>query len=377
MTCSDAREAMDALLDGELSAAEETEFRVHLDACGDCERELAELREWHGTIGEALSAEAPDPAAVAESRRGILEALGASPPRRVPLARLAALLAIGLSVGVVASAVGFSRPPEAQVARLVEGLKQQEQRDAQLRAVHQEIEQDLAEARNAVAGRADRDPAARAIEVATTNLSRRLLQDPPEPESSAAEVLSITRNGDGGTVSIVQKDDGRIRVQTPLGTIEARNMPDLLVRYPDLCRRYSIGGSDGRLQMADSSAGVDWRGRLDLLLRSGTWDETLQWEAYRGWVAGRAADAKDIERRLKAHQERCRVSGEPRVESSLAIDADLILNRVRAFTRDELRRSQDRLAAEMKQLDGRLKEAAELRARARGVRIFAEDIGHD
>jgi hypothetical protein len=178
-------------------------------------------------------------------------------------------------------------------------------------------------------------------------------------------------------VTVVQKEDGRIRVQTPGGVIEARNMPDLLVRHPDLCRRYSIGGSDGFLRVADNFAGVDWKGRLDLLLRSGTWDENLQWEAYRGWVAARAGDAKEIERRLKAHQERCR-SGDDRIATAVgAVDAESIAKRVKTFTRAELERHQERLAMEMKQLDERLKEAAELRARARGLRIFAEDIEHD
>jgi anti-sigma factor RsiW len=377
MTCSDAREALDALLDGELAAREEQALQDHLDACSECERELEELRSWQGTISGALAAEQPDPAAVAESRRDILSALSGSMRRRVPVARLAALLAIGLSVGVVAAAVGFSRPPEAQVVRLVEGLKEEERRDSQLRAVHQEIEQDLAEARNAVAGRVDRDPAARAVEVATTNLSRRLVEDPPEPQSSAAEKVSITATVAGGTVSVVQKEDGRVRVQTPQGIVEARNMEDLLGRHPEICRRYAIGGSDGLLRVADSSAGVDWRGRLDMLLRSGTWDENLQWEAYRGWMAGRAVDAKEIERRLQAHQARCRATGDNLPETAGSIDAESISKRVRSFTRDEVQRTQERVAAELKQLEGRLKEAAELRARARGLRIFAEDIGHE
>jgi hypothetical protein len=376
MRCADFRDSLDAFLDGELDAAEERALRLHLESCGDCEAELDDLRAWHASIGDALADEEPDPAAVARSRREILASLPESVRRRVPRSRIAALLAIGLSVGVVVSAVGFSRPREAQVARLVEGLQEQERRDARLRAVQKEIERDLAEARKAVADRADRDPAARAIEVATTNLSRRLIQDPPEPESSAAVKVSITRGVDGGTVSIVQREDGRVRVQTPQGVVEARNMPDLLARHPDVCRRYSIAGSDGLLRVGDSSAGVDWKGRLELLLRSGTWDESLQWEAYRDWAAGRASDAREVERRLRAHQERCRALSDGASEA-VAVDVDSIVRRVKAFTRDELKRTQERVAADMKQLDDRLQEAAELRARARGLRIFAEDLRRD
>jgi hypothetical protein len=61
----------------------------------------------------------------------------------------------------------------------------------------------------------------------------------------------------------------------------------------------------------------------------------------------------------------------------VAVDVDSIVRRVKAFTRDELKRTQERMAADMKQLDDRLQEAAELRARARGLRIFAEDLRRD
>jgi len=87
--------------------------------------------------------------------------------------------------------------------------------------------------------------------------------------------------------------------------------------------------------------------------------------------------AKEIERRLKAHQERCRLTTDRIPEAAFAVDAEMIVKRVKSFSRDEIRRSQERLQAEMKQLEERLREAAELRARARGLRIFAEDIGHD
>lgn len=373
MICDDVRDALDAYLDGELDAAEEAALHLHLEACPGCSAELAEQREWHGSISKALAAEEPDPAAVAESRRSILEALPTGRTRRVPLSRIAALLAIGVSVGVVAAAVGFSRPPEEQVARLVETMREQERRGARLQAVNREIQRDLVEARKAVSGLAGGDPAVRAIEVASTNLSRRLSAEPPDPSGSAVERLSITADG----VTVVQKDDGRIRVQTPAGVVEARNMPELLARHPELCRRYGIAGTDGRLAVAGTSAGVDWKGRLDLLLRSGTWDETLQWEAYRGWLAGRARDGREIERRLREHQERCRADAEAAIATAAAVDVDAILKQVRTLTRAEIRKNQERLESELKRMEERLREASELRARARGLRLFAEDVGHD
>jgi hypothetical protein len=376
MTCSAAREALDALLDGELDAAEEAEVLVHLDACPDCAAELAELRRWHLTLSGALGADEARPTP-AERRRTVNAVLAALRPR-VPWNRVAALIAIGLSVGIVASAVGFSRPREEQVARLVEGLTEQTGGAARLRLVNEEIERDLAEARQAVAGRGDEDPAARAVAVASTTLSRRLGDGVPEPRPGAAERVSLSGSVDGGTVSVVQLDDGRIRVQTPDQKLEARNMAELQSRHGELCRRYAIGGSDGFLRLGDSSAGADWKGRLDLLLRAGTWDETVQLEAYRGWLSSRAGDVREIERRLKAHQERCRSGAEVvATVESVPVDVDALVRKARTLTRTELLRTQEKLENELKRLEDRLREAGELRARARGLRIFAEDVARD
>jgi len=163
MTCSAAREALDALLDGELDAAEESELLVHLEACGSCAAELQELRSWHRTLSGALGSDdaRPTPA----ERRKTVEAVLAALRPRVPWNRVAALIAIGLSVGIVASAVGFSRPREEQIVEVARRLKDREEGGARLRAVSAEIERDLAEAKKSVEGRGD--PAARAVEVAT------------------------------------------------------------------------------------------------------------------------------------------------------------------------------------------------------------------
>ena len=63
MTCRDVREALDAVLDGELEAGEEIEVRDHLDWCPSCGGEFEDLREWHGTLADALSAEGARPSA--------------------------------------------------------------------------------------------------------------------------------------------------------------------------------------------------------------------------------------------------------------------------------------------------------------------------
>lgn len=371
MTCSTAREALDALLDGELEAAEESEVRLHLEVCGGCADELEDLRRWHRTLSGALGSDEARPT-LAERRRTVDAVLAALRPR-VPWNRVAALIAIGLSVGIVASAVGFSRPREEQVARLVEGLKERTGGDARLLAVSQEIERELAEARRAVAGRDADDPAARAVEVASTTLSRGLSDGVPAPQAGAVERVSLSKDA----VTLVQLSDGRVRLRTPDQSVEARNMAELQSQHAELCRRYAIGGADGFLRLGDSSAGADWKGRLDLVLRGGAWDESLQWEAYRGWLSSKAGDAREIERRLKAHQERCRATGDLAVTAEVPVDVDDLVRKARMLTRVELQRTQQRLEAELKQLEARLKEAGELRAKAHGLRIFAEDVTKD
>jgi hypothetical protein len=389
MSCRDVREALDALLDGEMDAGEEIDVRDHLDECPACLQELDDLREWHGTLADALAVERVRPSP-AERRRTSDAVIAAIRRRSIPPSRWAALLAIGLSVGIVASAVALSRPPRGQVARVAEQIRQRESRDAELRSMSAEIEQDLDGARKVVAGRGADDPAARAVAVGTLNIARRLGSDPLEelrraPDVArvisdlqriprAAECVSITRTLNGATTSVTQMNDGKIRVGVPGFRFEARNMEDLLAGHGELCRSYGIAGCDGFLSVGDSSAGADWKGRLNLLLQTGAWDEGAQWEAYRGWVAAKAPDAKEIERRLKAHQDRCRAAAVKIPAPPVPVDVEAILRDVKALTRAELQRTQERIDSEMKKLDVRLREAGELRARARGLRIFAEDV---
>lgn len=392
MTCRDVREALDALLDGELEAGEELLVREHLDWCRPCARELDDLRDWHGTLADALSGEVVHPT-VTERRRTADAVIAAIGVRRIPAARLAALVAIGLSLGIVAGAVALSRPPREQVARVVERIRERETRDAELRAVSAEIEEDLDEARKAVVGRGAEDPAARAVAVGSLNIARRLGSDPVEELLKAPEVarvirgvqqdlpsgatcVSITRTVNGSTLSITQRADGRIRVDLPGYGFEVRNMEELLSQHADLCRRYAIAGWDGFLSVGESAVGTDWSGRLPMLLRTGAWDEQAQWEAYRGWAAAKASNAKEIERRVAAFQERCRTAAERKVEAP-RVDVEAILRDVRTLTRSELRRTQERLEAEMKRLDVRLKEAGELKDRARALRLLAEEARRD
>lgn len=377
MTCRDVREALDALLDGELEPGEELAVREHLDLCLSCGRELDDLRDWHGTLSDALAGEAPRPS-VTERRRTADAVIAAVRRPRIPAARWAAVLAIGLSLGVAGGAVALSRPPREQVARVAEQIREREVRDAALRAMSAEIAEDLGRAREAVAGRSAEDPAARAVEVASASIARRLGAEPPPAAADGRERVSITRTIDDATVTVTQLNDGRILVSVPGQRIEAASMEELRSRYSDLCRRYGIGGQDGCLSVGDTTAGADWKGRLDLMFRTGSWDESAQWEIYRGWAAARARDAKEAERRLREHQERVRAAASRTFSvPPAAVDVDAIVRDVKTLTRSELQRTQERIDAEMRKLEARLRTTGELRDRARSLRIFAEDVAGD
>jgi hypothetical protein len=260
--------------------------------------------------------------------------------------------------------------------------------------VSEEIEEDLGEARKVVAGRGAEDPAASAVAIGSLNIARRMGSDPIEelrknPEvdrvirdvqkrhAAPAACVSITRTVNGATISVTQRTDGRIRVDVPGYGFEVRNMEELLTDHADLCRKYAITGWDGLLSVGDSAAGADWKGRLALLLRTGAWDEHAQWEAYRGWAAATAPDPKERERRVALFQERCRSAAARKAAAVAPVDVDALLREVQSLTRSELRKTQDRIDAEMKKLDARLKEAGELKDRARALRIFAEDARRD
>ena len=154
-------------------------------------------------------------------------------------------------------------------------------------------------------------------------------------------------------------------------------MKELLSDHDELCRRYGISGWDGFLSVGESAAGADWKGRLNVLLRTGAWDEQAQWEAYRDWAGAKAADAKEFERRIRSYQERCRDAAKARSVTPPAVNVEAIVREVKTLTRGELKRTQDRIESETKKLEARLKEARELRDRARGLRLFAEDVVRD
>jgi hypothetical protein len=129
--------------------------------------------------------------------------------------------------------------------------------------------------------------------------------------------------------------------------------------------------------VGDTAASADWKGRLNLLLRTGAWDEQAQWEAYRDWAAAKAADGKEFERRIRGYQERCRDAAKAVTAAPTEVNVEAIVREVKTLTRVELKRTQERIESETKKLEARLQEARQLRDRARGLRLFAEDLGRD
>jgi hypothetical protein len=245
MTCREIREALDALLDGELEAGEELTVREHLDWCRACGQDYADLQEWHGSLADALVGEAPRPT-IAERRRTADAVIAAIRPRTIPMSRLAALVAIGLSVGIVASAVGFSRPSHDQVARVVERIQERHTCDAQLRAVNAEIERDLGEARKVVSARGSEDPAARSVAIGSLNIARQLGADPVEELHRYRELVPAAR-GSSRRMHL-HHADGRRRhdFRDPEdGRADPRLRPRLRVRSPQ--HEGTAGGPRGAL----------------------------------------------------------------------------------------------------------------------------------
>jgi PAS domain S-box-containing protein len=168
--------------------------------------------------------------------------------------------------------------------------------------------------------------------------------------------------------------DGSERTMKPRHIIVATGVSGIPV-WPNVPGLDSFKGTV--LHSGQYTSGADWKGRLPLLLRTGAWDEHAQWEAYRGWAAARLPDPKEIERRMAHFQDRCRVEAARKTAAVAPVDVGALVRDVRSLNRSELRKTQERIDAEMKKLDERLKQAAELKDRARALRILAEDARRD
>jgi anti-sigma factor RsiW len=109
VTCQDARHLFDAHLDGELSAALETELNAHRLRCSACRHELALLE----VAGEVIAADEGAPPLPEEFTARLLACLAERPSPRHLLRPRVLRLGAGLlaaAAGLALAVIYFSRP---------------------------------------------------------------------------------------------------------------------------------------------------------------------------------------------------------------------------------------------------------------------------
>jgi hypothetical protein len=377
MTCAELNEALDAYLDGELEAGKRPAFEAHAGRCLACARAVDGRRALSRTLRGALAQAAEGAEPRGGERERLVDRMVQLARRRLVFpARLAAAAVIGVAAGLIAYALGLSRATSEEMA-VAESLRAREARDAQVRALRVEAEADLAFVREAVAPSRRQDPAALAVNVAAASLERRL--EPaaaPPPDRSAAQEKRLVVKGtvNGAAVEVVQMGDGRVTLAVPGRTVEAPSMAELQRRHADLCRAFDVQGKEGVVRVGGSAASTDLKGRLHLLWRTGTWDEDVQWEAARTWLAGRVPDAAEMEARMRELRERCRAASAPAAAPEVKVELGALLSEVKGRSRRELEETRARLEKEMRRLERELDELKDLRGRAKGLRTFAEAV---
>ena len=433
MTCDEARKEIDALLDGELDG---TAVRDHVSACPACARVADERRVLSAALSRSFehALEGVEPAP--EDRRRVVERLTAEPARRARfVGALAAAAVIGLAVGLVTTVLAGPSPEQMALA---ERMREAEAKGEQIRRVSDAVAGDLEFVDLTFAGRPDTSPAARALCVGLWNTSdrlqpggmpadiARLLHRTADPVYRARSVaraslrrlgvgaldtlrravseagrfdrrfvdelvsdlegrvrsgrvskVDISRVGGGVEIRLTQWGDGRVRLVVPDGTFEAANMDELLGDHPGVCRKYAVAGRDGRVSVGGSGAAVDLQDRIRLLFRTGAWDDEIQWDAYRSWIARRVRDAREIERRVREFRDQVVEAARPGALPVVEIDLNSIMESVRELEGDALRRMRERMAERLRGLDARLDELRALHARARGLRLFAERVRNE
>lgn len=367
MTCHDAKFALDALLDRELGAEEEAALRRHLAGCPPCARELEDRRSFTGLLsesfGRALEGVRPAPG----ERERAAEGMAASSRRRLLLpARAAAVLVLGIAVGLVVHA--FQRFTQAERERVAALVRDETVRREQIKRLRDETAREL----EFVNELPSKEPAQLVAHAGAAVIASKIDLAPQAAPPDPKERLSITQTEGSTTIRLSQGGDGRVKVVLPDRTIEVRSMAELQSRHADICRKFSIAGRDGFVVVAGKAAGVDFKGQLDLMFRTGNWSEDIQWEAYRAWVSQGPADK--VEDRVRDVRERCRRALESVSVPPVAVDGDEIRKMVEKLTREQLDKTRRQIEAQMKDLEAELEAARELHGRARSLRVYAESL---
>ena len=432
MKCDDIKRDIDAFVDGELERGREDAVREHLSACEECARLVSERRAFSASLARSFDGAVEGAESSPEARRRLVDRLaGIGRGRSLIVARLAAVVAIGLTIGLVASVFLAPAPDRGVIAAR---MSEAERKNKQIERLRLEAVKDLAVVKDTVPE--VQHPAVRAANVYVRNIGdqlarpgqapgdvRRLVRETAhenfETQSRARAALRrfdaaslgrlrdaaareprydrffvphliadledrarsgkqvkvrVSRVADGRTVVVKQYADGSVWVSVPKRNVRARNMRDLLHRHPQLCREYRISGTDGAVTVGDSTGGVDLKGRLQLHFRTGAFDEEAIGEAYRAWVTGRGGDAREIEKRWREFHDRFRQARRPVRLPQVEVDGDAILREVRKWSDRELRDARSRLENRLKGLDARLEEVQELRSWARALRAYAERL---
>jgi anti-sigma factor RsiW len=269
MTCQDARDDLEAFVDGALDAERAGAVQAHLGACPDCRRAEEETRSFSAALGEGIRRHVGtiDPPPGAQS--ALLARFGAAPRpaagvrfRRLALAAAASVL-VGLGAGLAyqarrAGGGGMDGPERAALATRV----------AELESVRA-WQDDLARA-------VERNPADRPLglvacaylppERGRALLKDRLGVEPTEeavraawPGSPAPPVVRLSRSTRTGTRSsemlFVQYGDGRVHVEhaersngdETRTTLDAASWEILAAQNAELCRSLEIVDNQGRL----------------------------------------------------------------------------------------------------------------------------------
>ncbi|HEX7896384.1 MAG TPA: zf-HC2 domain-containing protein [Planctomycetota bacterium] len=377
MTCGEVNEVLDLYLDGELEAERRPALEAHAGRCAACARQVEKRRALSGALRGAFdrSLEGAEPRG--GERERTVEGMAKTARRRLVFpARLAAAAVIGVTVGLVAYAMGLSRatPEELEVA---ESLRGREARGAQIRQLRTEAAADLEFVRGAAEPEKRQDPAALVLNVAASTIARRLEKDltpPPDPAAAKEKRVVVKNTVDGAAVEVVQMGDGRVTLVVPGRTIEAPSMAELQKRHGELCRKFGVQGREGAVRVGESVAATDLKGQLHLIWRTGIWDEDVQWEAARTWLSVRVPDAAEMEKRIRELRDRCKAASAPAAAPEVKIDLAALLAEVKGRSRRELEETRVRVEREMKRLESELEDLRELRGRAKGLRLFAESV---
>jgi hypothetical protein len=372
MRCPEIKDLLDPWIDGELGEPERSTFETHVGRCPACARAGDERRALSASLRAAFEKSVDGVEAPPHGRLTDLLA-SASRTRLLLPARVAGVAAAGLILGALAVAFGMQRATPEETA-LAERLRDREAAGARAKRLRADAENDLAFVRTAVEPERRADPAALAVGVALSTLERRLGPPGPPPPGAPAPRVAVSNTVEGALVELVQMSDGRVTLTVAGKQVEAPSMGELLRRHGELCRRYAVDGAEGRVRVGENAASVDLKGRLELLWRTGRWDEDVQWEAYRAWMAPRSKDAAEMERGLKELQERCRRAAEAAVPPPVKLELKNALKTVKGLSRPELDDLRRGLEAELRRLEAELRDLEELRGRAKGLRAFAEGV---